>query len=54
MSSARAGVWIDRRLLADPSDELIELDRLFRRDQRIFGRKPVFAGGLSSAGGGTG
>src|SRR5438270_98451 len=40
-------------LCADPFDQLIELDRLFRCGQCVAGRKFVFAGTLSSSAGGS-
>ena len=49
-----AVVWIDRGLRLHPFDQLVELDRLLGRGQRVGGRKSVFAGGLSSAAGGSG
>src|SRR4029078_11690192 len=42
----RLGVVVYRCLAADPFDELVELDRLLSRRQRVFGRKSVLAGRL--------
>ena len=43
-----------RCLRLHPFDQLVELDRLLGRGQRVGSRKSVFAGGFSSAAGGSG
>src|SRR4029078_1187011 len=45
----RLGVVVNRCLAADPFDELVELDRLLSRRQRVFGGKSALAGGVRSA-----
>jgi len=50
----RSLVRVDRRLLPDPGDELVELDRLLGRRQRGGFSKSVVTGGFSNAAGGSG
>src|SRR4029079_708371 len=51
---ARLSVRVDRVLRFEPAEQLVDLDRLLGRDQRVGGRKSVLAGGLSKAAGGSG
>jgi hypothetical protein len=44
----------DLSLPSDPFDQFVELDGLFGGEERVGGRKSVFAGGLRSAAGGIG
>ena len=54
VSGGRSDLPIHPLLPQNPIDQRLKLQRLFRSDQRVFGRKSIFLGGWRRSGGAIG